>query len=59
MESVRIARLLRDEAKHDALLMQLDEFKARVRDSGMLDFWRENGWPDLCRPLDADDFECE
>jgi TolB-like protein len=38
---------------------QSAEFKARVRDSGMLDFWRENGWPDLCRPLDADDFECE
>jgi TolB-like protein len=38
---------------------QSAEFKARVRDSGMLAFWRENGWPDLCRPFREDDFECE
>jgi TolB-like protein len=38
---------------------QSEEFNSRVRDSGMLDFWRVAGWPDLCRPLRDDDFECE
>jgi TolB-like protein len=40
-------------------LRQSDAFRARVRDSGMLGFWQENGWPDLCRPLGDDDFECD
>ena len=26
---------------------------------GLVDYWRENGWPDFCRPLGADDFECD
>ncbi len=34
-------------------------FKSRVRESGMLDFWKENGWPDLCRPAGNGDFECD
>jgi len=34
-------------------------FKQWVRDSGMLAYWSEHGWPDLCRPLDNDDFECD
>jgi TolB-like protein len=42
---------------------QSEAFRQRVRDSGMLDYWREHGWPDLCRPLvtvsGEDDFECE
>jgi hypothetical protein len=30
-----------------------------IRDHGLVDYWRAYGWPDLCRPLDGDDFECE
>jgi TolB-like protein len=25
---------------------------------GFVAYWREKGWPDICRPLGADDFEC-
>jgi len=38
---------------------QSDAFRARVRDSGMLAYWQANGWPDLCRPVGAGDFECD
>ncbi|QKK03057.1 MAG: hypothetical protein HND55_10635 [Pseudomonadota bacterium] len=46
---------------------QSEAFRQRIRDSGMLDYWREHGWPDLCRPIVAtsvsdereDDFECD
>ena len=30
-----------------------------VREMGYDDLWRERGWPDLCRPLGDDDFECD
>lgn len=33
-------------------------FKALMRNAGLVDYWRERGWPDLCRPVGADDFEC-
>src|SRR6185503_9108526 len=36
-----------------------DRFKAVVRKAGLVDFWRERGWPDLCRPIGADDFACD
>ena len=36
-----------------------EPFRLRVRESGMLTFWRENGWPDLCRPVGEDDFKCD
>lgn len=26
---------------------------------GLPEFWRENGWPEYCKPLGNDDFECE
>ena len=41
------------------LWRQSDSFRDRVRESGMLAYWQKHGWPDLCRPLAADDFECE
>ncbi len=25
----------------------------------LMDVWRERGWPDLCRPTNDDDFECD
>ena len=36
-----------------------DRFKAFVRKAGMVDFWQARGWPDLCRPVGADDFVCD
>ncbi|MDX1626229.1 MAG: hypothetical protein R3323_06925 [Wenzhouxiangellaceae bacterium] len=38
-------------------------FKRFAREFGMLDYWREHGFPDRCRPIAVtdgeDDFECE
>lgn len=34
-------------------------FKELMRDGGLADFWRQSGkWPDFCRPVGEDDFEC-
>jgi hypothetical protein len=33
-------------------------FKVFVTDVGLVAYWREAGWPDKCRPLGDDDFEC-
>jgi TolB-like protein len=38
---------------------QLPRFKEFVREIGLVDFWNEFGWPDLCRPLDNGDFVCD
>ena len=32
--------------------------KRLLRELGFEAYWREKGWPALCRPLGADDFEC-
>jgi len=32
--------------------------KALLREYGFEAYWREKGWPELCRPRGADDFEC-
>ena len=32
--------------------------KQLLRDYGFESYWREKGWPPLCRPLGDDDFEC-
>lgn len=34
------------------------EFKALMREIGLVDYWRVHGWPDKCQPVGADDFEC-
>ena len=36
-----------------------ERFKAFVRKVGLVDYWRARGWPDLCRPVSADDFVCD
>lgn len=36
---------------------RLPEFKDLVRDLGLVDYWREFGWSEFCRPV-GDDFEC-
>jgi TolB-like protein/tetratricopeptide (TPR) repeat protein len=34
-------------------------FKQKLRDMGLVDYWRESGnWGDFCEPVGDDDFEC-
>jgi hypothetical protein len=40
-------------------MRQLPRFKTFVREMGLVDYWQEYGWPDLCRPLGGSDFECD
>ncbi len=35
-----------------------EEFKFLIAEEGLLDYWQSRGWPDRCRPLTGDDFEC-
>lgn len=35
------------------------EFKRLIADLGLVDYWRLNGWPSVCRALGSDDFECD
>ncbi|HSD68562.1 MAG TPA: hypothetical protein VLB07_03365 [Woeseiaceae bacterium] len=35
------------------------EFKTHMRASGVDAYWRKHGFPPQCRPLGADDFECD
>jgi tetratricopeptide (TPR) repeat protein len=45
-------------APHSALRSTAG-FKAQLRESGLVDYWRQSGkWADACRPLGDDDFEC-
>jgi hypothetical protein len=30
-----------------------------MRNIGLVEHWRARGWPDLCRPVGADDFVCD
>lgn len=36
-----------------------ESFHAWVRDTGVLELWQTRGFPDLCRPVGTDDFECD
>jgi adenylate cyclase len=38
---------------------QLPRFKKLVKEIGLVDYWNRFGWPDICRPLDNGDFECD
>ncbi|GJL97861.1 MAG: hypothetical protein DHS20C06_16780 [Hyphobacterium sp.] len=38
---------------------QSDTFRNRIRQSGILDYWRGHGFPPQCRPVGDDDFECD
>lgn len=42
-----------------APVRKTERFKAFARTAGMVDYWRARGWPDLCRPMGADDFVCD
>ena len=38
---------------------QLPRFKEFVIEIGLVDYWKQYGWPDLCHPVGDDDFVCE
>ena len=40
-------------------IRQTAEFKALLSELGLVDHYRQHGWPDLCRPLGEEDFECD
>lgn len=35
------------------------ERKRLFREAGLPDYWRKHGWPDKCKPVGDDDFECD
>lgn len=41
------------------ILRQHPKFRQLVRESGLLDYWREWGWSDYCEPVGEDDFRCD
>jgi hypothetical protein len=38
---------------------QSQNFKSMIRDSGVHAYWQTRGFPPNCKPLAADDFECD
>jgi len=34
-------------------------FKSMLRESGLVAYWEAYGWPDFCRPIGGNDFECD
>jgi len=40
-------------------LRQHSGFREMVVEDGLLDYWREWGWPDFCEPVGDDDFRCD
>jgi adenylate cyclase len=34
-------------------------FKILMRNAGMVDYWRQRGWPNLCHPAGSTDFNCD
>jgi Tfp pilus assembly protein PilF len=42
-----------------AQLRRSERFRQLAAKMGLEAFWRERGWPDLCRPLGDEDFECD
>lgn len=40
-------------------MRQLPGFKELLREIGIVAHWQAYGWPDICRPLDGDDFDCD
>ena len=42
-----------------AEMRRLPEFMAYLREIGMVDYWKEYGWPDICHQVGKDDFACD
>lgn len=38
---------------------QSDEMQRWATETGLVDLWRNRGWPDLCRPAGTDGFTCD
>jgi TolB-like protein len=38
---------------------KLPRFKQFVQQIGLVDYWKQYGWPDVCRPFGENDFECD
>jgi tetratricopeptide (TPR) repeat protein len=43
----------------DGATRKTERAKTLMRQVGLVDYWRERGWPDLCRPIGDDDFVCD
>jgi hypothetical protein len=43
---------------HYAELRKTERYKNFMRKRGVVAYWRERGWPQLCRSLGSDDFAC-
>ena len=41
-----------------APVRKTERFKALMRKVGLVEYWRAKGWPEFCKPVGADDFEC-
>ena len=35
------------------------QFKEYMRENGAFDYWRQHGFPPMCRPVGEDDFSCD
>lgn len=42
-----------------APVRKTERFKSHIRAVGLLDYWRERGWPDGGHPAGASDFACD
>ncbi|HWN36865.1 MAG TPA: hypothetical protein VNP02_00115, partial [Gammaproteobacteria bacterium] len=40
-------------------MRKLPEFKTYLREIGMVDYWKDYGFPDICREVGEDDFKCD
>jgi len=38
---------------------QLPKFKELIREIGLVDYWEQFGWPDICHELENGDFVCD
>ena len=38
---------------------KLPRLKQIMTDQGFVELWKKYGWPDMCRPLGEEDFECD
>jgi TolB-like protein len=43
----------------NASLRKSQTFRSIIRRTGLPEYWRAKGWPDLCRPVGTDDFACD
>jgi hypothetical protein len=39
-------------------LRRTERFRAFVRATGYVEYWRAKGWPEFCHPTTGDDFIC-